>query len=371
MQAFLPMNIIRYRSFREFSDHQLAWESLSEANPMASPQWVIPWWETYGQSEDRELYWLAGLVGDELVGVAPLYVDNVNSSKRLRFLGDGKVCSDHMSLLSTPDHSSLCAVNVCDWVREEVGNSWNSAHFECVPAEDKNTIALSDLLHNAGFAIYQRPNCSSWQVELPGTWDEYLSRLSKNQRKRCRRWCRQWIDSGKLTRKSVTSQDDLDEAFENLCRLHNARRRFVGQTGAFEDQQFFEFHKQATRELLESDQLRIDFLMEGSRPITCEYLFTSNSAVFSYQSGYDPEYSTIGAGNISLTLAIRSAIEDGYRTFDFLRGSEKYKQSWKADETKTIDVHVNQKNFGGTIEQAKLGTKDLLRSVRDFVKGSS
>ena len=223
----------------------------------------------------------------------------------------------------------------------------------------------------SGLALYQRPNCSSWQVDLPDTWDEYLMRLSKNQRKRCRRWLRQWIETGKLTRKSVTANDDLDDAFEKLCTLHNARRRFLGQAGAFEDQQFFDFHKDATRQLMESDQLRMEFLLDEGRPVTCEYLFTTDNTVFSYQSGYDPEYISIGAGNISLTLAIRSAIEEGYKTFDFLRGGEKYKQSWKADETQTMDIHVNRKNLNGTIEQAKLGTKDWLRSMRDLVKGRS
>ena len=370
-----PMEITRYKSFADFGEHTAAWESISSENPMASPQWAIPWWEAYGKgsSEDsgKELCLLAGFVRDELVGVAPFYIDNANTSKRLRILGDGKVCSDHMSLLSTPDYNALFVTSVHEWMQDEIGKTWNSAHFECVPAEDQDMISLTDRMEVSGLALYQRPNCSSWQVDLPDTWDEYLMRLSKNQRKRCRRWLRQWIETGKLTRKSVTANDDLDDAFEKLCTLHNARRRFLGQAGAFEDQQFFDFHKDATRQLMESDQLRMEFLLDEGRPVTCEYLFTTDNTVFSYQSGYDPEYISIGAGNISLTLAIRSAIEEGYKTFDFLRGGEKYKQSWKADETQTMDIHVNRKNLNGTIEQAKLGTKDWLRSMRDLVKGRS
>ena len=365
------MNIVRYFDFAELSEHRTAWESLAEANPMMSPEWMIPWWETYGAPQNHELCCLAGICGrGNLVGFAPFYVTNTKT-KKLRLLGDGPACSDHMTLLALPDYDALFSLAVADWMREEAGKSWGAAYFECVRAEDKSILSLSDLLIEKGLSSYKRPNCSSWQVELPDTWDEYLSRLSKNQRKRCRRWWRQWFDSGKITRKSVSKVDKLDAAYEDLCQLHNARRRFLGQTGAFEDPQFFEFHRETTRQLLQGGKLRLDFLVLEGRPITCEYLFNNNNSVFSYQSGYDPEFSSIGAGNISLTSAIKSAIEDGYRTFDFLRGNESYKKSWKASETQTIDVHIHQKNLTGTIEQAKLSTKDWLRYVRSKLTAGS
>ena len=73
-----PMEITRYKSFADFGEHTAAWESISSENPMASPQWAIPWWEAYGKgsSEDsgKELCLLAGFVRDELVGVAPFYI---------------------------------------------------------------------------------------------------------------------------------------------------------------------------------------------------------------------------------------------------------------------------------------------------------
>lgn len=337
---------------------------------MLSAQWVIPWWETYKDSLDAELCWLAGFSQDKLVGIAPFYVERKGNKKgRLRVLGDGNVCSDHISLLGHSAHRALFVSSITEWLVREAGNSWEAATWECIPSDDHEFLALGDLLNDAGMSIYRRPACSSWQVELPKTWDEYLGLLSKNQRKRCRRWCRQWIDSGKLTKMTVTQPDELDHWFNELCRLHNLRRNFLNEHGVFEDPNFMAFHAHATRELLAKGQLRLDFLLADGRPITSEYQFTNGDTVFSYQSGFDPEYNSIGAGNISLMTAIKSAIDEGFKTFDFLRGSEFYKQRWAATETKTLDIHVHQKNLNGSLGHAFLGTKDLLRSVRSMMTG--
>ena len=361
------MKILKLENFDSLQEHHLgAWETLSATSPMLSPEWVLPWWKTYQKSLRGELCFLLGESQGQPVGIAPFYIEDATGKRTLRFLGDGPVCGDHLTLLSQPEHEAAFVEGVAGWLHSRVGDSWRDAYLECVPEQNQPVEMMTKLL-GEHLSIYQRPNCSSWHVELPATWDEYLSRLSKNHRKRCRRWHREWIDSGKLEHVHVTRSEDLDQAFHDLCRLHNARRNFVHTPGAFEDPQFFEFHKVVTRELFAKNQLRLSFLRIDRKPMTCEYQFVDGDTAYSYQSGFDPQYRSVGAGNISLMMAVKSAIDDGLSTFDFLRGNEKYKQSWKAEERKTVDIHIHQKTLTGSLEQAKLGTKDWLRSVRSLV----
>ena len=44
-----------------------------------------------------------------------------------------------------------------------------------------------------------------------------------------------------------------------------------------------------------------------------------------YNSGYDPEYSSLSVGLLNKAFCIKEAIEVGRDTFDFLRGTERYK----------------------------------------------
>ena len=360
------MKIVEFQNFDSLHEHLGAWEALSAKTPMLSPLWIIQWWRTYQESMRGKLCFLAGFSGDQLVGFAPFYIEEAGRKRTLRFLGDGHVCSDHLTLQCDSRHEDEFVKGVAAWLNQHVSEIWNGAYWECIPENDRKITALVELLGET-HSVYRRPACSSWYVELPATWDEYLSRLSKNHRKRCRRWYREWIDSGKVTHEIVTEIGQLDQAFQDLCELHNARRNFVHTPGAFEDPQFFEFHKVVTRELFAKNQLRLSFLRIDGKPMTCEYQFVDGDTAYSYQSGFDPQYRSVGAGNISLMMAVKSAIDDGLSTFDFLRGNEKYKQSWKAEERKTVDIHIHQKTLTGSLEQAKLGTKDWLRSVRSLV----
>ena len=49
-----------------------------------------------------------------------------------------------------------------------------------------------------------------------------------------------------------------------------------------------------------------------------------------YQSGWDPSYAASSLGSVLLHQAIRMAAQSGVRTFDFLRGDERYKYRFGA-----------------------------------------
>ncbi|MFX9097154.1 GNAT family N-acetyltransferase, partial [Acinetobacter baumannii] len=59
-----------------------------------------------------------------------------------------------------------------------------------------------------------------------------------------------------------------------------------------------------------------------------------------YQMGFNPEFGSISPGNLLLSFAIRTAIEDGSKEFDFLRGDEPYKRRWQAQHSITNYRHL-------------------------------
>ena len=51
-----------------------------------------------------------------------------------------------------------------------------------------------------------------------------------------------------------------------------------------------------------------------------------------YNSGYDPNYSALSVGLLNKALCVRDAIEKGRDTFNFLKGSERYKYNLGAKD---------------------------------------
>ena len=61
-----------------------------------------------------------------------------------------------------------------------------------------------------------------------------------------------------------------------------------------------------------------------------------------YNSGYDPRYSRLSVGLVSKALAIKEAIEAGKRSFNFLRGTERYKYHLGAKDFAVYQLTVRR-----------------------------
>ena len=63
--------------------------------------------------------------------------------------------------------------------------------------------------------------------------------------------------------------------------------------------------------------------------MAAEYGFVGDDTIYYYQGGFEPELADESPGWLSLAASLRLAIDQGYRSYDFLRGDESYKSSWR------------------------------------------
>ena len=85
------------------------------------------------------------------------------------------------------------------------------------------------------------------------------------------------------------------------------------------------FHKIAQR-MAQLGQLRLFFLETEGKPVATSLCFDYASSRLLYNSGYDVDYGYYSVGLLLNALCLQEAIQRGIEYFDFLRGSEPYKQ---------------------------------------------
>lgn len=160
---------------------------------MRSTDWMLGWWKQF-QSETKTLnVWLIHQA-DELVGIAPLYQTQVGSKTVLRMLGDaGDICTDHTTWFAKPGSEEFVGETVASQLLDQ--NSWNRLQLESIDEQDTAMAAFLEKMKARGATVHSKPEDSCWAIDLPETWDEYLKLLSKNHRKRCRRWVRAFFDT--------------------------------------------------------------------------------------------------------------------------------------------------------------------------------
>jgi CelD/BcsL family acetyltransferase involved in cellulose biosynthesis len=237
-------------------------------------------------------------------------------------------------------HTLSDPLHVAEWLTQNSVRHWDRIEFSSVARHDRIMQQLFLALEAEDNLVHRRPAESCWHVHLSASWDDHLASLSKSHRKQVRRQQKEFFDSGRARVRWVENEEQLADAWKLLVRLHQLRQRSRGNAGCFASTEYTRFHEQATRELLADGRLWMGVLELDSTPIAVDYLFTGGTAVYAYQGGIHPPALPIGPGQLLLTAALRRAIVEGYRSFDFLRGNEPWKAHWRAAAQPMEDVRI-------------------------------
>src|SRR5688572_2309945 len=184
------MQVYRTKSFDELVVSADDWNRLSGGVPFRSFEWLVTWWRHFqpamtAAGRQVELYTLQVTDGNELIGLAPWYVDRSRAAGSIvRFLGSGEVCSDYLSVLCRPDRRTVVAEKVAAWLTQNrsatgaTDDHWDVLEWSNVDAVDEMSDVLGDQLRQRGAEVFTSSAVNTWRIELPETVEEYLNLLS-------------------------------------------------------------------------------------------------------------------------------------------------------------------------------------------------
>lgn len=342
------------------------WSQLAQS-PMEHPCWLMNWWNVYRSRErETELFLVSLRDGSTTIAISPLYLDGTV----LRLLGDGRACTDHLELLIGRQSDSgafrRMISDLLDWLSSGAeATCWTRIELESIRL-DGPTHSVSTRIKNR-MLVHQRDAVPTCEINLPKTWDEYLASLSKNHRKRCRRWLREYDDIERMETISTLDSWDCEDAFETLVRLHNERRGDLDQ-GLFACPDFKEFLKAAFTELSQLEMAEISAIRVDQQILAVELEFYNSTTTFAYQSGLADGGLKYSGGSLSLLRRIRNAIQNGRLTYDLMRGNEAYKFHWDAVQHPTVRLQIRSHTMSGHLSHRSSvlwdSSKQLLKNLR-------
>ena len=307
---------MRYTVRKEdFEDLLEDWERIlpqSSTNTVfLTPAWQRAWWRHF--SDRSELCILSVRDGDQLLGIAPLMInDGV-----LSFVGDEDLF-DYRDFIVVRGKEEIFYSALCDHL---VGMEWHSIELAYLSEGSPTLSYLPGFAKGKGIALEMSEAEMTPVARLPSSWDEYLAGLSKKGRHELRRKLRR-LESADGVRQYDCGVESLDSCMEHLFRLMRAssadKQTFL--TPARE-----RFFLDVARELASRDQLRLYALEIAGVPVASCICFDYGDSFLLYNSGYDPDYAHLSVGLLNKALCLREAIEAGKQSFNFLKGTERYK----------------------------------------------
>ncbi|OCP22316.1 MULTISPECIES: GNAT family N-acetyltransferase [unclassified Ensifer] len=176
-------------------------------------------------------------------------------------------------------------------------------------------------------------------VNLPESWEEYLStHMSAQTRQKLRRFVRM-VEASSDYRITHATKETIERDLDTLFRLW--RIKWAERKGSKVDRLIT-----LTREMLldafNQGTLDVPVLWYQDRPlgVLANLLDRQKQTILFYITGRDETWTTPSPGLLLHGFAIRDAIAEGYRVYDFLRGDEDYKYSFGVEERRIRSMLV-------------------------------
>ncbi|HEV7937922.1 MAG TPA: GNAT family N-acetyltransferase [Solirubrobacteraceae bacterium] len=300
------------------------WDALAIANeqPSCAPVWLLAWLKQLAPGTPG-LRLVAVHDGDELIGIAPFFLDTERSG-RVDYRLLGAELGSRLAPLAAASR---------EW---EVAGAVAGALAEANPRPD--LIALEGVPPGSPWLIALRnqwpgriPPLSSLYnvrgsptVQLRGSFADWLATRSSSFRKNHRRRSRMLTEAGGAIR--LGTIQTLSNDISALMRLHAERWSGRGTSSLVaQGDRFTAMLEAAGRELTPSGRFRIWLVEIDGQPIWANLFLAAGGELLAVNSGWDERWRKLSPATLGMVRAIEDAFERGERRLDLGIGEDPYK----------------------------------------------
>ena len=201
-----------------------------------------------------------------------------------------------------------------------------------------------------GCIRYSASQYRRFQIDLEGTFENYMARFRHSSRNKFMRWVRRWERhcGGRSDWREYRRPSEMME-FHRLAReiSHKTYQEKLCDAGMPDGEAFVE----QLRERAGNDEVRGYILFDGPKPVAYHYCSVWRDILVGERQGYDPDYRALSPGHVLLLLTLEHHFSSRvFRVFDFGRGEFRHKETFATGYVRCADIYY----FRPTLSNAAL-----------------
>lgn len=302
-------------NFRKISNLKDDWRNLLNLAPGSIPflsyEWFKSYYETILESEPEIMVFSNN--GD-IVGIIPGIIEN----ETIKLLSDSRI-TDINDVIYIPGYEEEIIKEFSSYVENE------GLNLDLFPVREDSILIRLLPSFLEGISI-NRTDLSPI-LTLSSSWDKYLEGLNGKVRHELRRKLRK----AKEVNIKNLNPDKVEILFKLMSDSDSNKRCFL----SLEIRNFF---IKIIRLFFDRKWLRFRVTYLKKHPVGVVLAFHSKKHIYLYNTGYDPDFSYLSPGIVTVCLDIKDAIEKRFNYYDFLRGGEDFKFQFGAKECYTIRI---------------------------------
>lgn len=316
-------------SFDSIASDWMKLESFAENSHIFSTcELSQVWWRHFGNSST--LY-LGSIRNDNrVIGIAPLRVQN----GIVEFIGSANIC-DYLDFIVEPDQLRTFFDILFTQLRND-----GKTQLELAPLRPDSAVMryFTDAAPRHDLAVTTAQEYVTFELQLPDSWDGYLQTLSSKQRHELRRKMRRVSELGDYHYSTLRTADE--KAINTFLHLFRISR---DEKETFLTPEIETYFRHLIHTAAERGWLELNFMSIGNTTVAATLCFCYKNTTYLYNSGYAPNFKDFSVGLVSKALGIKASIEKKRKVYDFLKGSETYKQHLGGKEIPLYRISINLK----------------------------
>ena len=287
------------------------------------------WWETF-QNNQKRLFIVAN---SEKSIIAPLIEEN----GLITFVGD-KDLFDYQDFIFKQDIS-------LEFLEDFLGYCFNNLNAKTIKFESIQEISptlkiLKELKINSELSINISYEDVAPFINLPQSWEQFLSSLNKKNRHEIKRKLLRFENEANTETLVISDKKNVIPVLNDLIELmkQDEKKRIFFTEGR---EYFF---SKIVKLFSEKDLLRIIITKVDNVISAGSINFNNGYSNLLYNSGYNFDHKSLSIGLVNHIENIKICIDNGIKVFDFLRGGEDYKYRLGASDKKIYTIEITNKN---------------------------
>ncbi len=331
------MKVECIRDFERLEELKDVWNELlfsSEQNCIFfTHEWISSWWKCFSEDNSLEILIFKDEEGS-LEGIAPLMIKN----KILRFIASQEV-SDYCDVIMPKERRREFYENLLSYFKK---NYSDVAKIELMnlKASSPTLSFLPGLAEEHGYSSSFTETEVAPLLELPSSYEDYMKGLSKKNRHELRRKLKriESLEGVKITK--ITDTRELQSSLKTFIALH--------KEGSPSKERFWEkkgmpgFFQEIASRLAFQKWAELNFLFYEDRIMAALLNFSYADTIYFYNVAFHKDFSRYSPGLFLFNHCLKQAISEGKKKADFLRGGEKYKYYFGAEDSKIFHLILTQ-----------------------------
>ena len=235
-------------------------------------------------------------------------------------------------------------------------DEWDVIDIRHVIERSELVEKFRSVTRGAFFVLKVLPDDRGWELDLPGTFEDYLSMLDSKRRKKYIYYLKRMRSLPGYGFRFL--KDDFEEGWKLFLALHRERMKGKAASTLLSDKLYETFYHNIYTAYGREGTLRMASLDIDGRTSAMLFGVEKNGTFYYLNSGFANDISKYSPGIVLPLFCIEYAINAGLRKFNFLIGDDKYKQDMLAQPVRTERILIFRNRFSMMLE-------DILRRVKE------